>query len=132
LEGRLAASTFERIVDAAADAHMNALRIWGGGIYPPDCFYDRADARGVLIRHDAMFAGDGRIPPSGSALEDLELRQQVRRIATHPSVISYDACNGENARASPFLAPRSPDRPLPHDPLPETQSAAAVVFTRRS
>lgn len=93
MEGRLAASTFERIVDAAADAHMNALRIWGGGIYPPDVFYDRADARGVLIRHDAMFAGDGRIPPSGSALEDLELRQQVRRIATHPSVVSYDACN---------------------------------------
>jgi hypothetical protein len=93
MEGRFAAATYERIVDAAADAGMNALRIWGGGIYPPDVFFARADARGVLIRHDAMFAGDGRINPTGSPLEEAELRQQVRRIAAFPSVFSYDACN---------------------------------------
>lgn len=93
MEGRMAAATYERIVDAAADAGMNALRVWGGGIYPPDVFYTRAAERGVLIRHDAMFAGDGRIPPSGSALEEAELRQQVRRIAGFPSTYSWDACN---------------------------------------
>lgn len=89
MEGRFAAATYEKIVDAAADSGMNALRVWGGGIYPPDVFYERAAARGVLIRHDAMFAGDGRIPPSGSALEDAELRQQVRRIAAFPVSVLF-------------------------------------------
>lgn len=93
MEGRFAAATYEKIVDAAADAGMNALRVWGGGIYPPDVFFERADERGLLIRHDAMFAGDGRIPPTGSLLEDTELRQQVRRIAAFPSLFSWDACN---------------------------------------
>jgi hypothetical protein len=40
-----------------------------------------------------MFSGDGRMGPTGSADEEAELRQQVRRIAAHPSLWSYDACN---------------------------------------
>jgi len=62
-------------------------------VYPFEAFFDAADERGLLIRHDAMFSGDGRMGPTGSADEEAELRQQVRRIAAHPSLWSYDACN---------------------------------------
>ncbi len=43
------------MVASAADANMNFLRIWGGGVFLPDAFYDAADRLGVLIYHDMMY-----------------------------------------------------------------------------
>ena len=46
-----------KILTAARDAHMNMLRVWGGGYYEPDDFYEDADRLGVMIWHDFMFGG---------------------------------------------------------------------------
>ena len=43
LEGRLDGGAHRRLVMSAAEGHMNMLRVWGGGIYEPDAFYDAAD-----------------------------------------------------------------------------------------
>jgi len=55
-EGRTDADATRRMVRSAAEVGMNTLRIWGGGIYPPEPFFDEADNLGIMILHDMMYA----------------------------------------------------------------------------
>ena len=86
LEGRYAADAVTRMVQSAADANMNMLRVWGGGIYQVAAFYDACDRLGILILHDMQFAQDGHSPRAGSASQEAEFRFQMRRLSHHPSV----------------------------------------------
>uniref|UniRef100_A0A182K9X7 beta-mannosidase n=1 Tax=Anopheles christyi TaxID=43041 RepID=A0A182K9X7_9DIPT len=81
---------------AARDAHMNMLRVWGGGLYESDHFYRLADELGLLIWHDLMFACS-MYPSDPDFLRTVqdEVRQNVRRIQHHPSVAVW-ATNNEN------------------------------------
>lgn len=48
--------TMRGLMHAVRDAHMNMLRVWGGGIYESEEFYALADELGILIWQDMMFA----------------------------------------------------------------------------
>jgi len=54
--GRTTPEQVRQLVDDAADVHMNMLRVWGGGIYEDDAFYDACDERGICVWQDFMFA----------------------------------------------------------------------------
>ncbi|EFX88257.1 hypothetical protein DAPPUDRAFT_311672 [Daphnia pulex] len=87
------------LLTASKDAHMNAMRIWGGGIYEFSEFYRIADELGILIWHDMMYACS-MYPANEQFLEtvSVEIRQQVRRLSHHPSVLIW-AGNNENEAA---------------------------------
>ena len=53
---RLDSDDYERLLKDAKNANMNTLRIWGGGIYEPDLFYELCDEMGIMVWQDFMFA----------------------------------------------------------------------------
>ena len=88
----------ERIRQAVG-AEFNMLRVWGGGIYEQEAFYETCDELGVLVWQDFMFAC-ATYPedePFPASIEQ-EARYQVARLASHPSIVLW--CGGnENVLA---------------------------------
>jgi beta-mannosidase len=84
---RVAEEDYEALFRDVTGANMNMLRVWGGGIYEEDRFYDLADERGILIWQDFMFA-NGMYPGDSLFLANVraEARDQVRRLRNHPSL----------------------------------------------
>ena len=70
--------------------HFNMLRVWGGGIYPPDWFYDICDTLGIMVWQDFMFAGT-TYPYSDEFLKNVrkEAKQQVLHYQSHPSLAMW-------------------------------------------
>jgi len=95
-QNRVTAKDYEYIVKSAAEANMNMLRLWGGGIFQDDAFYDMCDKYGILIWHDLMFAC-GMYPDNTCFIESVkqELADNVSRIRNHPSLAFYCG-NNEN------------------------------------
>lgn len=79
--------TKKLLEQCVGDAHMNMLRIWGGGIYPPDYFYEICDSLGILVWQDFMFAGS-TYPYSDEYINNVrkEAEKQVIRYKNHPSL----------------------------------------------
>lgn len=53
---RVTRARYARLLEDAQISHMNMIRVWGGGIYEDDAFFEEADKRGILIWQDFMFA----------------------------------------------------------------------------
>ena len=77
----------------AKEAHFNMLRVWGGGIYPSDDFFNICDSLGILVWQDFMYAGT-MYPYDESFLKNarIEAEEQVGRLASHPSLALW--CGG--------------------------------------
>ncbi len=81
---------YSELVMAARDANMNILRVWGGGIYESDYFYELCDRLGVMVWQDFMFAC-ATYPEDEQFLEGVknEIGQNVNRLKYHPSIILW-------------------------------------------
>jgi beta-mannosidase len=81
---RISDSNMERLIRDAAAAHMNMLRVWGGGFYEEDRFYDLCDRYGLLIWQDFIFAC-GIYPEDDAFAENVRVEaiENVRRLRHH-------------------------------------------------
>ncbi len=75
---------YEQTILDAVNSNMNMLRVWGGGIYENDIFYNLCDEYGILVWQDFMFAC-ALYPAEGDLMENIkeEARQNVRRLRNH-------------------------------------------------
>ncbi|SMY08140.1 glycosyl hydrolase 2 galactose-binding domain-containing protein [Flavimaricola marinus] len=84
LPGRIDKESTRDLLQSAVDANMNMIRIWGGGRYEPDWFYDMCDEMGLLIWQDFMFACN-IYPSTPDFLSevDAEVRENTARLHHH-------------------------------------------------
>ena len=54
------ADAHRALVKSAADGAFNTLRVWGGGMFLPDAWYDACDELGLMVYHDMQYAQVGR------------------------------------------------------------------------
>ncbi len=80
-------------VTRAADARFNMLRVWGGGLYEREAFYDLCDARGLLVWQDFMFASGGY--PVDLLRDEIaaEADYQIRRLRNRACLALWCGCN---------------------------------------
>lgn len=84
---RVSHEKYEKTILDAVNVNMNMLRIWGGGIYEEDVFYDLCDQYGILVWQDFMFACS-TYPAEGELLENIRLEaiDNIKRLRNHPSI----------------------------------------------
>jgi beta-mannosidase len=87
LPRRITPAVVREQLEAATIAHMNMIRVWGGGQYEPEWFYDLCDELGLLIWHDLMFSCMP-YPSDKAFLAEIrrEITHQVRRLSHHASL----------------------------------------------
>lgn len=78
---------YEYLLNSAAEANMNCIRVWGGGMYETDTFYDICDRLGLIVWQDCTFACS-LYPSTPDFLENVEqeLKDNIYRLQSHPSL----------------------------------------------
>lgn len=91
---RITREKLARRVDQALASNMNLLRIWGGGIYETDDFYDVCDERGVMVWQDFLLAC-AAYPEESPFWQEFEgeARDNVARLTSHASLVLWNGGN---------------------------------------
>ncbi|MDI9339857.1 MAG: glycoside hydrolase family 2 protein [Sediminibacterium sp.] len=87
---------YELLIKKAAEANMNMLRVWGGGMYEDDIFYQLCNQYGILVWQDFMFAC-AMYPGDTAFVENVkqEAAEAIKRLTNHPSLALWCG-NNEN------------------------------------
>lgn len=96
LPSRVTPERYRTRLAQAADANIDLVRVWGGGIYEDDAFYDTCDELGLMVWQDFLFACSAY--PEEQPLRgeiEAEARENVVRLMPHPSLVVWNG-NNEN------------------------------------
>lgn len=88
--GSVTDDDYEKLLNAAADANMNMLRVWGGGYYEADRFYEICDRLGIMVWQDFMFACT-YYPDRQWFISEVrkEAATVIKRLRNHPSLVLW-------------------------------------------
>jgi beta-mannosidase len=97
MQNQVTDAHYETLLNDVVNANMNMLRVWGGGIYENDVFYDLCDEKGILVWQDFMFAC-AMYPGDQEFLENVEQEaiDNVKRLRNHASIALWCG-NNENS-----------------------------------
>ncbi len=106
---RVKKDDYDKLLEMAKMANLNMLRVWGGGVYEDDYFYERCDELGIMIWQDFMFACAG-YPEFQEFIDNVknEAIQVVKRLRNHPSIVIWCG-NNENEWIWVDKTGKSPD-----------------------
>jgi beta-mannosidase len=81
---------YEHIIRSAVESNMNMIRVWGGGVYEKDIFYELCDRNGIMVWQDFMFACS-MYPGDSAFLANVkaEAIDNVKRLRNHPSIVLW-------------------------------------------
>lgn len=98
LPDRLTEDHYVHLLRSCKEANMNMIRLWGGGLYEPEIFYEYCDENGIMIWHDFMFAV-GPYIANQSYLENVrqEITNVVRRLKHHPCIALWCGNNEQES-----------------------------------
>ena len=90
MQTRVTTQDYKTLLGNVVAANMNMLRVWGGGIYEDDLFYELCDEKGILVWQDFMYAC-AMYPGDEAFLENakLEAVDQLTRLRNHPSIVLW-------------------------------------------
>lgn len=104
---------FDNELHLCRNANVNLVRIWGGGITPPDAFFEAADKYGLMVWSDFWVTGDTQGEFKGSNAWPLEgnvfinnIKSTIYRIRNHPSLLVWTGGNEGHARKELYDAMR--------------------------
>ena len=101
--GTISRERYVHLTRLIREADFNMLRVWGGGIYEDDAFYDLCDEQGILIFQDLMFACSD-IPddqPEFVMAMIPEFEYQVKRLRNHPCIAHWSGGNENSGAFNP-------------------------------
>ncbi|GAA5877376.1 hypothetical protein JCM3774_003578 [Rhodotorula dairenensis] len=134
---------YRHLLEMAREGHQTMIRVWGGGVYEEDCFYETCDELGLLVWQDFMFA----CAAYPAQLDDFrhnaeeEALDQVKRLRSHPCVAifagnneDYQIAEAEKLRYDPedhegdWLETNFPARELYERTLPAIVEEHSDIF----
>lgn len=132
LNTRVTAAHYRALLDEAVAAEMTMLRVWGGGIYEDDAFYDRCDELGILVFQDFMFAC-GMYPGEEwfAASVRSEAAAAVQRLRHHPSLVLWAGNNEDYSIAQSTNSYGGPQTEVPLAADPQAADYKARFDGRR-
>jgi beta-mannosidase len=112
----------------AVEGNQNMIRVWGGGVYEADAFYEACDEFGVLVWQDFMFAC-ANYPAHKEYLKSVEeeARQNVRRLRNHPSIVLWCGNNEDYQIVERYNLTYEPENKDPESWL-ETDFPARYIY----
>ncbi|WP_434578613.1 beta-mannosidase [Thermoanaerobacterium thermosaccharolyticum] len=95
---RITKDDYYTFIKLAKDANMNMLRVWGGGIYEDEAFYDACDEMGIMVWQDFMYAC-AQYPDQFDWFQQMaaeEAEDVLLRLRNHPSIVLWCGNNENN------------------------------------
>ena len=100
---RITPEKYRKLVQLAANGNQNMIRVWGGGIYEDNSFYDACDEFGILVWQDFMLAcGSYPVTPEFRHTFQAEAIYNIKRLRHHPSIAIWCGNNEDHMFADVY------------------------------